>query len=308
MQPLRHAPSRRACSAMVLCATALAALAGASVVEGSFPGRNGRIAVGFHEQCIFTMQPDGQARRSLACGGRPDWSPSGRRLLFLGPLGEPGVMAAGGSRQRGVPLGETPPFSSEYKPSFAPDRRHFAYTRYQPGSEGAQPEIWRAALDGKGDRLLRPGWLPRWSPKGGRIAYVSPDGGTWLMNARTGRRIHRIGETAFSLDWSPDGRWIVYTSGAADLSVARANGKGAPRRLISSGLTQAVEAVWSPNGRRIAIVRRHLWSAENLEFEIVTMDPAGRRTRLVYSASAVAEEAVAPGYLDPTLSWQPRRR
>ena len=222
---------------MVLCATALAALAGASVVKGSFPGHNGIIAVGFDEQCIVMMQPGGKAKRDLPCGGRgaaPDWSPSGRRLLFVGPLGEPGVMGADGSHQRSVRLGATPPFSSGYKPSFAPDRRHFAYTRYQPDPAGAHPEIWRASIDGKGDRLLRPGWLPRWSPKGGRIAYVSPEGGTWLMNARTGRRIRRIGVTAYSLDWSPDGRWIVYSSGAVgSLGYARQRqGRAAPPCLV----------------------------------------------------------------------------
>jgi Tol biopolymer transport system component len=173
------------------------------------PARTAGVAVGFSEGCIKTMKPDGTGLRSLiGCKGDtrtgvlPEWSPDGRRLLFLrtdtfDQLGHPALMAADGSRQRLLRLAPEPPFGFSYpsKPSFAPDGRHFLFTR--DSSSGAQrPQIWKATTAGRGERRLRAGWLPRWSPDRATIAYVHPmrhGAMTALLNARTGKRIRRIG-------------------------------------------------------------------------------------------------------------------
>jgi Tol biopolymer transport system component len=266
--------------------------------------------------CIATMKPDGSAMRMLmACdeGGpdavaAPDWSATGARLLFL--RGDrPAVAAADGSRQRIVPLAERQGFWSD-KPSFAPDGRHFAYTR--PSSAGSQPEVWRASVDGKQDRFVRKGWLPRWSPDGKTIAYVDPKAGmrSGLMNARTGKRIRTIGPEADSMDWSPDARWLVYTPAVCcsdsrrDVFVVRADGTGSRRRLVTSKHWQISQPLWSPDGRRIAFVR----SQDNgiaMRVQVWTMNTGGRDKQRIYSSGWLVLFDDNP--FDVGLSWRPRR-
>jgi Tol biopolymer transport system component len=308
MQPLSRLQYRRSPWRMAIAAIATAAVAAPSAAHASFPGRNGRIAVAVYWGRIASITPQGTAWRTLIdcwsptikCGA-PDWSPDGQNLLFL--WGGPGVMPADGigpdrSRVKFVPLATQPRFG-DAKPSFAPDGRHFAYTRERRG----QSEIWRANVDGDEDRRLAAGLLPRWAPNGRRIAYVGQDGGLWLMNARTGRRIRKIGPTVSSFDWAPDGRRIVYAlpRPQPDVFVIGADGKGSPRRLTWT--TRWVESapVWAPNGRKIAFVRRRNhrhWT----HYTIWTMTPAGRRTKRI----RIHRRTDGLAQRDVMLSWQPR--
>src|SRR5829696_8535499 len=82
-------------------ATVLVSCLSAPVAQSSFPGQNGRLAFDFETRCglkdIAKMRPDGSDLRFLtpnACKRyrtdydeperiAPDWSPDGRRLLFL---------------------------------------------------------------------------------------------------------------------------------------------------------------------------------------------------------------------------------
>jgi Tol biopolymer transport system component len=309
---------------------AVVSLAAASNAAAAFPGENGRIAVGFSGGCIKTMKPDGTGLRGLiGCerftrtGVMPEWSPDGRRLLFLrtdatmpfDQLGHPALMAADGSRQRLVRLAPEPPFLYDSKPSFAPDGRQFLFTR-GPSSGAPRPEIWKATTAGRGERRLRAGWLPRWSPDGATIAYVHPmryAGRTGLVNARTGKRIRWVAPEVSSLDWSPDGRWLVYSPSVCcpdvytDLFAVRADGQGPRRRLTRTRRWAEGQAVWSPNGRRIAFVRWLLdEGGEFARYQILTMNRAGSDRRLIYDAGDMAIEEID---LDSgiTLSWGPRR-
>ena len=82
-------------------------------------------------------------------------------------------MAADGSGRAELPLAPGPDPWLEAL-SFAPDGRHYAYTRARGSHQGLRLSIWRAAIDGSEDRrLLAGGAMPRWSPRGRRIAYVA---------------------------------------------------------------------------------------------------------------------------------------
>jgi hypothetical protein len=175
----------------------LVALAAVSSAQATFTGRNGRLAVSWYfgdcARQIATIRPDGERfRRLTSCRSGaedPEWSPDGRRLLYVRDGGVR-VMAADGSRQRFVPP-PAPPIDGvrvlRAEPSFAPDGKRFAYTaRLERGAE-----IWTARLDGSRDRRLRAGSAPRWSPDGRRIALSHGDG-IVIVDAGTGRRIRRI--------------------------------------------------------------------------------------------------------------------
>jgi Tol biopolymer transport system component len=212
---------------------------------------------------------------------------------------------------------EQPPGFLRVLPSFGPDGTHFAYVRASPQAA----EIWRATVDGSEDRRLAVGDLPRWSPDGRTIAYVRRNWdpvrqrirelGTWLMSARTGRRLRRLwGPSAHSLDWAPGGRRLVASRSGSDLFILRRDGTNA-RRLIPGPPEgrrrwHDREPAWSPDGRRIAFVRERSvpddeYSGElGTQQEIWTIGTHGSRARRIWERLDGFDSDAAT----PTLSWQ----
>ena len=98
--PPQHAPV--VTGGRSLCVMLLLLLATVSAAQASFPGRNGRIAIGYQfndcdaELTIVSMRSNGTQRQVLtrpACdeqegGNAPDWSPDGQRLVYLTEEGE----------------------------------------------------------------------------------------------------------------------------------------------------------------------------------------------------------------------------
>jgi Tol biopolymer transport system component len=298
-----------------LSLAALVALMPAHPATAAFPGANGLIAaeLGFvPDGCeavggfgwIVTMRSDGSAFRRLTnCEGRPrsanvsspDWSPDGRQMLFASPRGVV-VMAADGSRRRVV----TPPAQHGEvisDPSFAPDGRRFVYERN--GSGGSV--IWRGRTDGGGRRRLVRGSTPRWSPDGRTIAYITGGGDMRLLAARTGKLIRRLGYGPLpgGLDWSPDGRHLVL--GGPNLRIVRADGES--YRSLDVFDARAGDAVFSPDGRRIALVETER-REEGDRHSIWTMTVRGTGKRRIYRSDFIDSEETGA----PQLAWGPRPR
>jgi eukaryotic-like serine/threonine-protein kinase len=104
---------------------------------------------------------------------------------------------------------------------------------------------------------------PVWSPGGRRIMYVSDAGGSktarlWVKNADgTGQARLLASDSAGVVGglWSPDGKWIAYTTGASpaarsDLMAFRTSGDTTPVRLLASATGS--EPAISPDGRWLA--------------------------------------------------------
>jgi Tol biopolymer transport system component len=294
------------------------ALATASTAHAAFPGDNGRIAFsggfgcGYESGAIASMKADGtRLRRLIDCDlvpSAPTWSPDGRALLFS-TYATVWWMGADGVGRRRLFLGG---FAFSSAPSFAPDGRHYAYV-YKP-DDGLSSYIRRADLGGTGDRQLRAGGFPLWSPKGRRIAYFRK--GIWIMNARTGERLRRVASRDFQpLDWSPDARQLLclrYLRDSvggiqdADLFVVRADGTGRPRRLTRTPRRSEHHAAWSPDGRRIVFAALTAPGRFQHQRSIWTMRSDGTHQKRIRQEPPYAqddEDRVAESLNE--VSWQP---
>jgi Tol biopolymer transport system component len=304
-------------------------------------------------QTIWVANLDGSGERRLT--GQPDasvpvWSPDGRRILYAWRTGPQGfnelwlMRADGGGKRKvwgasvgrsDVGLGRVGVGDSDYVPSWSPDGKTFLL----PGGVGKPPDTWAAvwslSADGRGAKVLfrntrkvkvtcggseflKPSFAyPHWSPKGGRIAFLSlrkatiKERGekpcvsteTWLWVSRPDgsdrKAIARAhgGEGDRPFDWSPDGRRIVFLrspalapegwpEGDPEVYVVNADGTGLRRLTYHDHmfLQPFHTPLWSPDGGTI------LFKTNNLELNgqfvdakerFVAMNPDGSGLRLV---------------------------
>lgn len=182
---------------------------------------------------IFTMNADGSDVQQQTFGpgnkAQPDWSPDGRRLLFVAPGTGTGldvwVMNADGSGVGNLTQYE----GDDTDPAWSPDGTRIAFA----SDRNTQPrQVYMAEIScgepPEGCTLGRPrnfsaGFAIEYSPA------FSPDGGTVAVSAsinsapgrihlrptvggnptQLDRRDEIIG--ADQLDWTPDGRFLVFT-------------------------------------------------------------------------------------------------
>jgi Tol biopolymer transport system component len=115
------------------------------------------------------------------------------------------------------------------------------------------------------------------------------------------------------MDWDPGGRRLIASRDGIELFVLYRTGAPASR-FISAPLSGASktavsgrEPAWSPNGRRIAFVRRRLvpsMSAGSEQQEIWTCDADGTNARRIWKRY----DGFDSDRSAPSLSWQPLPR
>ena len=260
-----------------------------ATAHAAFPGENGRIAfeTNFDDE-IASATPKGSDVRVDAHGDQPAFAPDGRSIAFVRYREDPNYTseifaAAPGEGPRRLTHNKW----WEYDPAFAPDAGKivFAADRLSPNTGGCFPGdyecfpvpdsdpgygIWIMDLAGRNARnLTEPAstdvtnrysdYGPVFSPDGNAIAFIR-DGDIWSMRP-DGSSQRRLTDTPLdesSIDYSPDGRRIVFYRGGsptgADSAIVtiRASG-GGDRVLVDDDL--ATDPVYSPDGRRVLFSR-----------------------------------------------------
>ena len=310
-----------AAAAAATCAGALAfgMLTGVAPAGAANPGDNGRIAFTFDRDPaslalpadLKSMNPDGSDIQILADTGKnyyPAYSPDGRQIAYTrDENGLSTLYAANADGSNPIPLMPPRRDAAYGYPTWSPDGERVAYqiidfattSRYEiqiidvNRGSSQTPESF-------GDPT-RSSLRPAWSPSGSQIAYsvitgtdnTCPDSlvsNIWVGNVNSSFSAQQLTSTGCSADypdWSPDGKYIAFSSDrdrtSSDIYRIEVQNPN-PDRLTRGGYR---DPVYSPDNRQIA--------ATNISGQ----SPA------IYSMSADGSNPQNLGQSGEYPTWQP---
>lgn len=100
-------------------------------------------------------------------------------------------------------------------------------------------------------------WAPAWSPDGKTIA-VAMSGSIWAVDPANGaaRELTYSGRYHSMPDWSPDGKWLVYTAdeGNGPIHLEILNVQTGETRALTNDAQIYTDPAFSPDGSRLAYV------------------------------------------------------
>ena len=200
----------------------------------------------------------------LPPGSSFDVAADGRRLVYSGGVIKTQIRVFQFDASKGgAPIAEhslTKGTARHIAPRFSPDGQRVAYVRRTGGSEniyivpaaGGEAEPVNALYDWNHISDLR------WSPDGQSLAvYVLTSDGTGLIVVSLADS--RVTEVAVqpmssvSFSWSPDGRWIAYSTGGDKQYILHELATGEERELFKELQDEKILSLFSADGTRILV-------------------------------------------------------
>jgi Tol biopolymer transport system component len=223
----------------------------------------------------YLMRSDGTEQRYLAPGSSVQWSPSGDRLAFI--YGE-GFLGFSGALYTMTPKGTQ---INRLGSIFTSD---------------AIPFCWS-------------GRLYDWSPDSSALVYATQrattgaaedSGGTYVVQDVPGARPVKLG-SGWSPSWSSDGESIAYIGAAPPVPssliacqvMAKSPQGGEERVVVADG--QA--AVWSPDGKKLAVESSRGGYFTNPQIRIVAADGSAQAVELGGRAPAWSPDGTQIAYI-----------
>ena len=314
---------------------------GAAPAGATFAGANGQISTawldndqGAHEEAEYAVvnlpwRTKSAGKNLVDCTSldgcpvyaHPAYSPDGTRLAYdQVPLSAPDASPAASQLILSAPDGSHPvtiadPAKAQnyFEPSFLPSGKRLVFVRSaKAGPEDSPPphgQIVTSDLTGGDIRVVTSvvGADPVVSPNGRKVLF-DHRGGIWVVAIDGGAPRPLIRNGGFP-DFSPDGRTIVYLSGAKQtLHVARADGSH-PRQVLGAypgqrrphSLTYAGYPRFSPDGKQIAFAPAY-YDPEG-DPSVVRVPAAGGKIVPLWTTPSLDA-----GGTDLGLAWQPRPR
>ncbi len=137
-----------------------------------------------------------------------------------------------------------------------PDSRDDAVPNATAEAAPTRQQVFVAATGGGEPAAVGEGHSPVFSPDGSRLAFTRR-GEIWLwQRGGEARRLASAGGEIRRLQWSPDGRLLLFVSHRGDYSfVALLDPAESRVRFLDPGFGFSVEPVFSPDGRQVAYIR-----------------------------------------------------
>jgi serine/threonine protein kinase len=230
-----------------------------------------------------------------------DWSPSaspdGRMIAFVSARdGSPRIWLRQMQGGIEVPLTEGP----DMQPSFSPDGSSVLFLR----TEGLTLSVYRVPIVGGAPRkLLDNVGETCWAPGGARLAYIDfveqsgmPSVRLHVYEIASGNsRQLRVfpGEFVRGIQWSPDGRWMVMTTGATVLN------RGNELQVLDAETGETVwrkfekrqfsTAAWTSDSRSFVVAQSQslLGDISSAIGEVLQIDPFRDRQRTRFWVQSV---------------------
>lgn len=283
-------------------------------------------------QELWVMRANGSNARSLGpvnqgMGPQLVWSPASDRLAYISDGGLTEVSASGSQHCQLV--SPSPDVNSGVQAiAWSPNGQQIAYEDLQrPGIRAIEQGLWRVSVCHgipkkvylNKDPMATQSYLAGWSPDGKSLLYwrgvmmsasMAADGGPLMEVPVAGGRPRSIVPSMLEyesfLAWSPNGRRLALidgggrdTGGNKQLAVTRVSGT---IHLLTDAHHAAVDPVWSPNARWIAVSSEPVTRATQNEAAILP-SIAHRRIWLVAADGSTARQLTNSGHEDEHPEW-----